>query len=123
SLDLGGTRITDLGVAELKSIPALRSLNLSETQVTAKALEFFPKIERLSLWRAKRIDDNAAPSLEAMSNLQILDLRDTPVTDKTLGLPAKAPKPRRLYLTGSRVTAAGVESFRKANPTCEGSWN
>ena len=57
-LNLGGRKITDLGVAKLKTLVALQSLDLSETQVTGaglKTVALLPRLERLRLWKAGKL--------------------------------------------------------------------
>src|SRR5207245_60844 len=104
------------------SLAELRSLDLSQTQITSQALEMLaslPKLERLSLWRVKRIDDSAASHLAAMRHLAVLDLAETPVTDKTLAALQSNKTLRKLYLRGSEATTAGVDALRRASPQCE----
>src|SRR5215469_10831294 len=87
SLNLAGIKITDLGAAELKPLIELRSLDLSQTEVTSKVageLAALPNLERLSLWRVRRIDDGAAEQLARMKRLSALDLAETGITDRGL---------------------------------------
>ncbi len=90
SLNLAGIKVTDLGVAELKPLIDLRSLDLSQTDVTNKVageLGELPHLERLSLWRVKRIDDGAAEQLARMNRLAVLDLAETAIGDRGLQRP------------------------------------
>jgi hypothetical protein len=82
-----------------------------------------PALERLRLWRTAKIDDGAAAGLAGMRNLTILDVAETPVSDAFLSQLQSAKQLRKLYLRGSKVTAPGVEEFRRNNPNCEVSWN
>jgi Leucine-rich repeat (LRR) protein len=125
SLNLAGIKISDLGAAELKPLTELRSLDLSQTDVTNKVageLAGLPNLERLSLWRVKRIDDGAAERLARMKHMAVLDLAETTFGDPGLEQIRPMKQLRKLYLGGSAVTAAGVEAFRRANPLCEVSW-
>jgi hypothetical protein len=124
-LNLAGIKITDLGAAELKPLTELRSLDLSQTDVTNKVvgeLAGLPNLERLSLWRVKRIDDGAAEQLVRMNRLAMLDLAETSFGEKGLEQIRSMKQLRKLYLGGSAVTAGAVEAFRRANPLCEVSW-
>ena len=126
SLNLGEVRMTDFGANGLGTLTELRTLDLSQTQITSKALEVvakLPKLERLSLWRAARIDDNGGAHIAAMRNLTILDLGETRISDVVLEQLQSAKRLRKLYLRGSKVTASGVDAFRQSNPNCEVSWN
>jgi Leucine-rich repeat (LRR) protein len=123
-LDLGGVKVTDAGVARLKPLVHLQSLDLSRTQVSAKGLESLSLrgLERLNLWQAQRVDDAAAEPLVKLDKLAILDLSETGFGDVGLGRLGGSKSLRRLFLRGSKVSAAGVDAFRSANPDCEVSW-
>jgi Leucine-rich repeat (LRR) protein len=121
-LDLGGTKITDPGLGKLKSLPGLRVLDLSRTQISGKGIEqlaALPNLERLNLWQAKRIDDAAAAQLAALPRLAILDLAGTAISDLGLERLSELKSLRKLFVGGTRVTAAGVEAFKRAHPACE----
>lgn len=58
-------------------------VEMGRTQVTARALaklSALPKLERLSLWRASRITDDAASHLIGMKALKWLDVVETAIT-------------------------------------------
>jgi hypothetical protein len=121
----GGIQITDLGVAKLAKLTRLRRLDLSGARITPpglKALERLPQLERLSLWNCARLDDSAVPGLAALTRLNNLDLSYTPVSDSTLKQLAALPNLKLLYLTDTKVTADGVDSFRKRKPEAFVSW-
>ena len=127
-LDLSGSlrsplnAISDLGVSKLAGLRELQVLDLSQTRVSSVGLEplaKLPKLERLSLWRAERIDDDAAPLLALMKALEVLDLSETKVTDRTLRELTSLENLRRLYLSGTAVTPEAVEQFRRERPLCE----
>jgi len=124
-LNLSGSKLTSLGLVKLKPLAALRSLGLDGTEVRSSGLAVlasFPKLERLTLWKCKQIDDDAAPYLAASQRLAMLDLAETQLTDKGLAELEKMRRLRRLYLGGTLVTEAGVEKFRQKNPQCQVSW-
>ena len=97
-LDLGGVKVTDLGASKLKGLASLRVLDLSRTLVSAVGLEGFENLERLSLWRAARIDDTAAVPLARMKKLASLDLSET------------------------KITETGAAAIAHANPNCKVVW-
>jgi Leucine-rich repeat (LRR) protein len=126
SLNIAGLNISDLGVSQLKTITGLQSLDLSRTQVTNKVFDTLiqlQNLERLSLWRVKRIDDGAAAQIAGLKHVNTLDLSETAITDHALEQMAGMKQLRRLYLSGSKVTSAGLEAFRRAVPQCEVSFN
>ena len=112
------------GVARLTPLAGLRSLDLSRTQVSSRGLNSLrlPELERLSLWRAKRVDDTAAEALAGMGKLRVLDLAETGFGDEGLRRLGQNKSLRKLFLRGSGVTSAGVKVFRAENPECEVSW-
>jgi Leucine-rich repeat (LRR) protein len=126
TLDLGGAKLTDLGVVKLKTLSGLRSLNLDRTEVSNRGLSElsgFSMLEKLSLWKAKRVDDKVAATIAALKGLVTLDISETQVTDVGLKQIGTVPKLRHLYARGTSITSAGVEAFRRANPNCQVSWN
>ncbi len=120
-LNIGGTRITDLGVGRLAALANLRVLDLSRTAATGAGLERLARLERLSLWKSRATDESAA-RLAGLRQLRFLDLADTSVTDRTLEPLASLPALADLYLDGTRVTAEGVDRFAKARPQCRVHW-
>jgi len=62
------------------------------------ALRDLPKLRELRLGLATKIDDSAIDTLISMKQL------------------------RSLHLGGSKVSAAGIERFRKERPDCQVTW-
>jgi hypothetical protein len=124
SLDLGGVSVTDAGLPRLNPLSSLRMLDLSRTQVSAAGLASLrlTGLERLSLWKAKRVNDAAAEHLLKFEKLSVLDLSETGLGDAALAQLSGLKNLRKLFVRGSGVTAGGVEAFRAANPQCEVSW-
>jgi len=121
----GGVQITDLGVAKLAKLKKLRRLDLSGAKVTStglKALHNFPQLERLSLWNCRGLDDATATVLAGLPNLTNLDLSDTPLSDAALEKLKALSRLQHLYLTGTKITAAAAETFRKEKSGCFVSW-
>jgi hypothetical protein len=79
-------------------------------------------LEELSLWRATRIDDAAGPVLASFKNLKTLDLAETAIADPGLASLTALTGLSKLYLSGSRVTDAGVQAFLRDRPNCKVSW-
>ncbi len=117
----GAVQITSLGVAKLAKLKNLKRLDLSGARLSAAgldALKQLPKLERLSLWYARGIDDSAAPVLAGLKSLAHLDLSDTPVTAATLEQLKTLPNLRALYLTDTKVAPEAASEFKKAKPAC-----
>ncbi|MBI4905012.1 MAG: hypothetical protein HY820_15350 [Acidobacteria bacterium] len=121
----GGIHITDLGVAKLTKLKKLRRLDLSGADITpasATTLTAMPQLERLSLWNCRTMDDAAAAKLDAPRTLASLDLSDTPIGDAAMDALSRLPRLQQLYLTNTRVTATGLDSFRRRRPATFVSW-
>jgi Leucine-rich repeat (LRR) protein len=121
----GGIQITDLGLAKLARLKNLRRLDVSGAKITAeglKHLQGLPKLERLSVWHCKSLDDSAAAVLASMKGLENLDLSYTGAGDATLAALTALPRLRTLYLTDTKATAEGVAAFRQKRGDTFVSW-
>lgn len=118
----GGITITDLGVGKLGGLKALKELELSGADVTPEGLKILgemPRLERLSLWNCRTLDDGVAEVLEGLGRLRILDASDTGLGDAGL---RRLVRLERVYLTDTKVTAAGADAFRAAKAGRYVSW-
>lgn len=105
-----GTKVTDSGLANLKSLP-IELLDLTDTQVTGAGLANLKglPIKRLLLGGTKITDDDLK-QLQGLP-LEWLFLNNSGVTDK--GLANLAPLPlRALNLSGTRITDSGLASLK-----------
>lgn len=118
----GGIKLTDLGVGRLKGLRSLRLLELSGAGVTPTGLVVLtemPKLERLSLWNCRTLDDSVAGVLAGLGRLRILDLSDTGIGDAGL---ARLIGLDRVYLTDTKVTPEAADRYRAAKPGRFVSW-
>jgi len=122
-LNLGGTKVTDLGMEKLPRLKKLRRLDVSRTAVSGAGLAQLSglPVERLSVWKSKKIGDDAAAQIAMLKGLKVLDIADTALTDRGLAALATLPL-EQLFVSGTSVTAEGVERFRKEKPQCRVSW-
>lgn len=94
-LDIGGTQrtdsglwsllLTDAGVQAIATVTELRELRLAGTNVTGRGLAMLkslPKLERLNLQGCKRLRDDAAATLAEFKQLQVLDLKETGLSEQ-----------------------------------------
>lgn len=95
--ELAGTKVTDTGLAALRTFTALERLHLEHTALTGRSLG----------------------DLQALSKLAYLNLCATAVTDDSLAALAGHPALRQVYLFGSKVTPAGLARIKAALPTVE----
>lgn len=125
TLNMGGAIVSDSGMKALGGLVNVHTLDLSRTEITAQGLEplaKLPKLRRLNLWQAARIDDKAASHLVRMKSLETLDLGDTAVTDALLDQLEGLKQLKVLLVGGSKVSRERVERFRKARPDCRVLW-
>jgi len=92
-LDLGGTAITDAGLAQLSSMPNLTRLHLERT----------------------RISDGALSKIAPLRQLEYLNLYGTEITDAGLDELQAIPKLKQLYLWQTKVTPAAGKAFAEAH--------
>jgi uncharacterized membrane protein/YHS domain-containing protein len=88
-LDLGGTRVTDAGLAALTTMRNLKRLHLERTAITDAGLK----------------------PLAELPELQYLNLYGTAVTDAGLEQLQTAPKLKQIYLWQTQVTTTGAQAF------------
>ena len=91
-LDLGGTGVTDHGLAALVDMIQLRRLQLDRTAITDAGLAQLPKLSRL----------------------ESLNLHSTGVTDVGVAELVKLPKLRRLYVWQTAVTRSATPALATA---------
>lgn len=117
---LTGSGATELGLAHVKSYPALTTLVLPEVVLTGAGLEHIskiPKLVNLSLPSVKLTESTFA-RLGTFRNLVQLDLQSTNIADKHLEHLKVLKKLQILILNGTQVTSAGMESLHQAIPQC-----
>ncbi len=88
SLNLSGTKITDLALKKLQAATKLKDLNLSNTQVTSRGLVYLqalPNLEKLYLFKAAKLDASATEALAGCKHLKFVDLKDSGVPASSQG--------------------------------------
>ena len=141
SLDLGGATLRDTAldrakrtsvdrremvqIAKLGALTNLRKLDLSGLSASSFDLRFLKELEdlrELNLSIAQGVDDEIAPTLEALPLLEVLHLSGSNVGDPTLEALGKFENLKRLSVGGTKVTAGSVERFRELRPDCTVAW-
>ena len=120
-VSLGGTKITDVGLAHLEGLTKLKSLYLSKTEVTGAGLvhlKGLTGLEKLSLFLTK-VTDAGLVHLKGLNKLETLFLSDTKVTDAGLEHLKGLTKLQELALGKTKVTAAGIKQLQQALPNCK----
>lgn len=96
SLHLGGTDVTDEGLAHLAGLTALKRLHLEKTKVS----------------------DEGLAHLAGLESLSYLNLYQTGVTDAGLAHLEGLKNLKTLYLWQTQVTSEGAEKLSQALPDC-----
>lgn len=96
-LELPGADLDDHSVSVLKEFRNLTKLNLERNRLTGESLH----------------------ELAALSQLSIINLCESPLSDAGLVKIAAIRSVRKVYTAGSRVTMDGLNRFRAQRPECE----
>lgn len=115
---LGGTALTDEGLAHVKVLPKVYELNLKDTQITDAGLANLAELgtlARLHLEKTK-VTDAGLAHLKGLGNLEYLNLYGTAVTDAGLEHLKGLAKLQKLYLWQSQATDEGIAKFKEAMP-------
>ncbi len=120
-LRLGGTKVTDDGVRNIRMMTSLKSLIIAGTAVTdtgLKELRGLRSLMFLSL-AGTQVTDFGLKQLLTLSNLSVLNLENCPgVTDAGIDRLACLEGLEWLNLRGTGVTEEGAVWLRKALPGC-----
>jgi Leucine-rich repeat (LRR) protein len=115
-LDLSRTRITDQGLAYLKSATNLREVNLAYAEKIGDpahaVVKQWKNLRRLNL-RGTVIADETAASAAALPHLEVLDIADTIVGDVGMEALATAQSLKELSIGNIRMGEAGFQSLRQ----------
>jgi beta-lactamase regulating signal transducer with metallopeptidase domain/Leucine-rich repeat (LRR) protein len=111
-LDLSDSPVNDAGLAHLKGLHKLSVLGLSNTKITDAGLEHLKSLSGFTTPRAENDE----------SDCGLLLLNKTKITDAGLKHLDALKGLRGVDLTGTKVTAAGVEQLQKALPQCKIEW-
>ena len=115
---LGGTALTDDGLAHVKALPKVVELNLKDTQITDAGLAHLAglgTLNRLHLEKTK-VTDAGLAQLKDLGNLEYLNLYGTAVTDAGLEHLKGLKNLKKLYLWQSQATDAGIAKLKEALP-------
>jgi serine/threonine protein kinase/Leucine-rich repeat (LRR) protein len=120
-LGINRSEITDAGLSQLVTAkPGLQLLGLAHSKITDKGtgnLRHVPRLVHLTL-SDTGVGDGLAEVLPLMSRLSGLTLARTSITDKTMQGISQLAKLRTLNVTGTAVTDAGVAHI-KGMPSLE----
>jgi hypothetical protein len=115
---LGGTALTDDGLAAVKALPKVVHVDLKDTQITDAGLAHLAAIatlNRLHLEKTK-VTDAGLVHLKDLGNLEYLNLYGTAVTDAGLEHLKGLKNLKKLYVWQTPVTDAGIAKLKEALP-------
>jgi serine/threonine protein kinase len=117
---LHGARVTDDGLVHLKDLPRLYFIHLGGTGITGVGLEHLSGCKDLGSvsLQGTPLTDAGVARLQRLQGLAHVNLVDTPITDAAFAPLERLPALTTLEVGNTRVTAKGVEDFRKAKPGC-----
>jgi len=112
-LTLDGAQLQPQDWAILGGMPRLRSLSVSQSNITDVGASQLPSgLTRLSI-NATAITDMTMPTLAAMNGLYDLKISDTKVTADGLRLLETSESIQTLWVSDSCITAESVESLKR----------
>jgi hypothetical protein len=107
--------VSDAGLAQLKGLVNLRSINLRRSSLTDEgltSLAALPKLEQLHLLFTN-VSDDGLLKLKDMRQVTLLDVRGCAyITDKGLGNLSDLTNLKTLKLQSSEITDAGLEKLK-----------
>lgn len=110
-LDLSHTKITDLGLENLKALPHVRELSLYYAEYVTEDglahLRHWKELEILNL-RGTRVTSKVFAHLAQMTGLRELDLGFTQIDDEGFEHLASLPKLEKLGIGGNRLTGSAL---------------
>lgn len=114
SVNLEDSRVSDSALYALGKLPQLRSLYLSYTDVSDRAMHPILKLKSLTTLELKRtrLTPSALAQLSALTNLRELNLDGTDTNDDVLQQISKLPNLTTLKLRNTRVSDKGLESLQ-----------
>lgn len=148
AIDFRETEVTDADLALLVHFPYLHELDLSHTQVTDAGMKHLAKVKRLAklVLFATDVTDKGIEELAPLNRLEFLCLDETKITDRALETVGKWEDLEVLHLqsrdrskitdaglkhllglrflkelkiSGTAVTAQGVQRVQQAIPGCK----
>jgi internalin A len=116
SLNLSLTRVTDQGMQELKSLPAVTDLDLRWAEYVTDegiaAIKNWKKLKRLVLHGTKA-SDTALDHIAGITTLETLDLGSIMLTDVGLERLTVLPNLKALSIGGNELGDAGLQALRQ----------
>lgn len=112
---LGGSNITNMGMANLRGLCQLRVLEVSDTQISDDGLKWLARNRTLECMIVERthVSDAVVPVFTRFSNLKVLSLDEADISDGSVALLKQLKSLERLSLRGTHVTDDGLRHLRE----------
>ncbi|QDU03795.1 Leucine Rich repeats (2 copies) [Gimesia chilikensis] len=109
-LSLNSTQVTDEGLAKLASLQRLEDLDLGDTKITGTGFANvkFTSLKKLSFRECDKLTVEGFKQIVKCQNLERLNLRNTNIDDPFLQEIAKLDKLLTLWIDDTKVTNAGL---------------
>jgi hypothetical protein len=118
TLDLSDLPITDSGLEAIADLPALEALFLQRTRVQGRGLLKLKSLPRLSVLHlnGSPLTEEGLKALAGATGLQFLSLRGVALSPDTLTVLKTLPRLERLDLTGCGLLDEEVDALVKSRP-------
>ena len=116
-VNLRASWITDSDLIELARMPQIERLDLSQTRISDQGLAYLKtatKLVEVNLAYAEKIGDPAHAVIKHWKNLRKLNLRGTVIADETAASAASLPELEVLDIADTIVGDVGVEALAAA---------
>ncbi|KAA0137104.1 hypothetical protein FYZ48_16880 [Gimesia chilikensis] len=109
-LSLNSTQVTDEGLAKLASLQRLEDLDLGRTKITGTGIAqvTFTSLKKLSFRECNKLTVDGFKQIVKCQNLEKLDLVKSNIDDQFLQEIAKLPQLQYLWADYTRLTNAGL---------------
>jgi hypothetical protein len=119
ALEIGGSNVTDDGLARLSEFNSLMHLGISDCDgVGAAGFAHVMKLENLEvlIMNETAVSDSDMPALLNLKSLKYLAIKRTAVSDASIEYLSQLKSIKELYIAETRITPAGVARLRAALP-------
>ncbi len=115
TINFASTRITEVGFAVTQELPKLRSLNLTNCNVSAGMLETLGRLENLEELSFERtqVGDSALAAIQNMAHLKSLNLTGTQISDNGFKYLDKLKSLEILKISNTGVRGQGMQFLKR----------
>jgi hypothetical protein len=123
SMDIGGTGLTDAGLAHLKAFPELPELQVlgQGSTVTSTGLAHLSQLKKIEKLRVQHVNmkDNDVKLFAALTSLKELDLAANPISNTGIAHLKGLTNLKILNIQETKVTPEGVANLKRSLPNTQ----